>query len=89
MLKANLLSHSYTLSTRMGQAARAVTDKAGRQNILYGVNHAVRHPIMALRTQMDMGPARHALSQIVVSGEMIVFPPFGRLPGSPQKPESA
>ncbi len=89
MLKTKLLSQSYILSTRMGRAARAVTDRAGRQNILYGVNHAVRHPIMALRTQMDMGPARHALSQIVVSGEMVVFPPFGRLPGSPQKPESA
>lgn len=88
MLKAKLLSHSYRLSTRMGRAARAVTEKAARQDILYGDNHAVKYPLMALRTQMDMGPARHALSQIVVSGEMVVFPPFGRLPGSPQKPES-
>ncbi|MFT5584982.1 MAG: hypothetical protein ACI9VR_002570 [Cognaticolwellia sp.] len=89
MLKAKLLSHSYTLSTRIGRAALALSNKAGRQNILYGTAHVVRYPLMALRTQMDMGPVRHALSQIVVSGEMVVFPPFGRLPGSPQKPESA
>jgi hypothetical protein len=88
MLKAKLLSHSYSISTRIGRASRAASGTA-RQDILYGPNHAVKYPLMALRTQMDMGPARHALSQIVVSGEMVVFPPFGRLPGSPQKPESA
>jgi len=31
---------------------------------------------MALRTQMNLGPARHALAQMVVAGEMVVFPPF-------------
>lgn len=89
MLKTKLLTHAHSQSTRIGRASRAVTDRAGRQDVLYGDNHHVKHPLMALRTQMDMGPARHALSQIVVSGEMVVFPPFGRLPGSPQKPESA
>lgn len=89
MLKAKLLSHSYTLSTRMGRASRVVSEQRRQPDSLYGSNHSVKHPMMALRTQMDMGPARHALSQIVVSGEMVVFPPFGRLPGSPQKPESA
>jgi len=46
-----------------------------RDNILYG-ERGLKWPLMALRTQMNLGPARHALAQMVVAGEMVVFPPF-------------
>lgn len=88
MLKTRLLSEMHHRSTSMGRESTRLTKAAGRKDVLYGENHGIKHPLVALRTQMDLGPARHALSQIVVSGEMVVFPPFGRLPGSPQKSES-
>jgi hypothetical protein len=46
-----------------------------RDNILYG-ERGLKWPMMALRTQMELGPCRHALAQMVVAGDMVVFPPF-------------
>ncbi len=46
-----------------------------RDNILFG-ERGLKWPMMALRTQMELGPCRHALAQMVVAGEMVVFPPF-------------
>ena len=88
MLKTKLLSEMHRQSTNMGRESCRLTKMAGRKDVLYGSNHSIKYPMVALRTQIDLGPARHALSQIVVSGEMVVFPPFGRLPGSQQKSES-
>ena len=59
-----------------------------RENILFG-ERGLKWPLMALRTQMDLGPARHALAQMVVAGEMVVFPPFVPNFPTPQAPKKA
>lgn len=57
-----------------------------------GLLHGERQfgwPLMALRTQFEMGKVRHALSQRVVAGTMTVFPPFVPKPRpAPDEPES-
>jgi hypothetical protein len=48
-----------------------------RKNLLVG-ERGMKWPAMALhsQTQMTEGPVRHALSQMVVAGTMVVHPPF-------------
>jgi hypothetical protein len=54
------------------------------RSALYG-RRAVRFPLLALTTAQDMGPARHALAQRVVSGAMDIRYPFKpkRVPPAP------
>lgn len=40
-------------------------------------------PMMALQTQRELGPVRHAISQMVVSGTMTIFPPWVKPPAPP------
>ena len=57
-----------------------------QRGLLYG-SREFKWPMIALKTSLDLGPARHALSQMVVSGEMIVFPPFVRPPPGKNTPK--
>lgn len=82
-LKSKPLSQAHALSTRWGRTATFLTRSAGHRDHLYGDQHSIKFPMMALRTSMELGPVRHALSQIVVSGEMVVFPPFVKPPPKP------
>lgn len=52
------------------------------QNLLIG-ERQFGWPLMALRTKSELGPCRHALSQMVVAGTMTVFPPFMSKPPVP------
>ena len=54
-----------------------------QKDVLQG-QRGVRYPLMALTTQRSMGPARHALSQKVVGGTMVIHPPFERSKSSIQ-----
>jgi len=45
------------------------------KDLLQG-KRGIRFPLISLSTQRDMGPYRHALSQKVVGGTMVVHPPF-------------
>lgn len=47
-----------------------------RGDLLYG-DRQFGWPLAALRVQQELGPVRHALSQLVVAGVMTVFPPWG------------
>lgn len=62
------------------RAARFKAASEGRtpnfhQDILLGERN-FGWPLMALRTQSNLGPCRHALSQMVVAGTLTVLPPF-------------
>lgn len=48
-----------------------------QKDVLQG-QRGVRYPLIALTTQRSMGPARHALSQKVVGGTMVIHPPYER-----------
>jgi hypothetical protein len=48
-----------------------------QKDVLQG-QRGVRYPLIALTTQRSMGPFRHVLSQKVVSGTMVIHPPFVR-----------
>ena len=54
-----------------------------QKDVLQG-QRGVRYPLIALTTQRSMGPARHALSQKVVGGTMVIHPPFERSKSSIQ-----
>jgi hypothetical protein len=68
------LKYNHAMTARWIKQAMTFHDHL-RRDLLYG-GRALRWPIMALRTSLDFGPVRHALAQMVVSGEMVVFPPF-------------
>lgn len=54
-------------------------------DLLYG-DRQFGWPLAALRAQQELGPVRHALSQMVVAGVMTVFPPWGpSMQGSAQQ----
>jgi hypothetical protein len=63
----------WQISCRLGQ--RRTMDLTHERTRLYGV-HKMRYPLLALQVSQDLGPARHALSQRVVSGTMNVRYPF-------------
>lgn len=50
--------------------------------VLYG-QRRFGWPLMALHTQRELGPVRHAISQMVVAGTMTIFPPFVKPPSPP------
>lgn len=54
------------------------------QDRLFG-GRGLRRPLIAVATKKDMGPARHALAQMVVAGTMVVHPPLkaGTGPATP------
>lgn len=54
-----------------------------QKDVLQG-QRGVRYPLIALTTQRSMGPARHALSQKVVGGTMVIHPPYERKKSSIQ-----
>lgn len=73
MIKRSVLCHEHTLATHL---FRSATDLSRRiRTAPFQGDRAIKWPMLALRTGMRMGPCRHALSQAVVAGTMIVQPP--------------
>jgi hypothetical protein len=56
------------------------------QDRLFG-GRGLRRPLIAVATKKDMGPARHALAQMVVAGTMVVHPPLKAGAGPPPPAE--
>jgi hypothetical protein len=72
---ASLFKDAHVRSRRLGQ--RVVRSLAeARSNVLFGDQRGIKRPLIALTTKKEMGPVRHALSQMVVAGVMTVHPPM-------------
>ena len=71
---ASLFRDVHVRSRRLGQrVVRSLA--AARTDLLFGHQRGIKRPLIALTTKKEMGPVRHALSQMVVAGVMTVHPP--------------
>ena len=75
------MRRAYRLSSRFHRIALRNPLHADQ---LHGERNHV-WPMMALRTQPELGDCRHVLSQMVVAGTMSVFPPI-HISVSPNEP---
>lgn len=71
------LRRSHEQSCRLGQERGPWMHHAAR-SVVYG-DRRLRHPLMALTTSQDLGPARHALEQRIVGGFAALGPPGASL----------
>lgn len=67
----------WQISCRLGQ--RRTMDLTHERSRLFGV-HKMRYPLLALQVAQELGPARHALAQRVVTGTMNIRYPFRPVP---------
>ena len=58
--------------------ARHIPRELEYRQLLYGPpGRRIRHPLVSLMTEQDLGPCRHALAQRVVAGTLEVVTDFG------------
>jgi hypothetical protein len=68
-------SPTWEASQASGELAEARCHLPFQRDLLHG-GRGTRRPLIAVATKKDLGPARHALSQMVVAGTMVVHPPL-------------
>ena len=81
MLERSILCHDHERKSRFYELAIGRAKKMS-SCVLYG-QRRFGWPLMALHTQRELGPVRHAISQMVVAGTMTIFPPFVKPPVPP------
>lgn len=81
MFKETPLLRDYERKARFHQLS---IERARKMSsvLLYG-QRRFGWPMMALQTQRELGPVRHAVSQMVVAGTMTIYPPWLKPPEPP------
>lgn len=75
MITPPLFRAAHAASIRLHRRMARTTTGLHR-DLLHG-DRQFGWPMAALSVQQDLGPVRHALSQMIVAGTMTVFPPIG------------